>query len=69
MNWKCIFSLDGSQNHVTPEAWRFEEELLHVMNFAAEGASAGQKTFPPERVLPGDSLTWEPATGLRGSEC
>lgn len=42
-------SLDGSQDHMTPEAWRFEEELLHVMNFAAEGASVGQKSFPPER--------------------
>lgn len=37
---------------MTPAAWRFEDELLHVMNFAAEGASStGQKTFPPEQYF------------------
>lgn len=63
--WKCLFSADGSQNHVAAEARRFEEEPLRVMNFAAEGA----ENLPTRAVLPGDSLTWGPATGLRGSEC
>jgi len=49
MDWKCIFFLGESQNHVTPEPWRFEDELLHVMNFAAEGASVEQRAFPPEQ--------------------
>lgn len=45
---------------MTPEARRFEEELLHVMN---------QKILPTRAVLPGDSLAWEPVPGLRGSGC
>lgn len=28
---------------MTPEAWRLEEELLHVMNFAAEGPLLDRK--------------------------
>lgn len=39
----------GSHNRITPETRRFEDELLHDMNFATEGASVGQKTFPPEQ--------------------
>lgn len=42
-------AVGGSQSHMTPEACRFEDELLHDMNFATEGASVGQKTFPPEQ--------------------
>lgn len=39
----------GSHNRITPKTRRFEDELLHDMNFATEGASVGQKTFSPEQ--------------------